>query len=96
MLQLIALLKPDFHCWNNLKLSWVDKVTKGTKRFVSVIANILAPLELVITQVDDHVKMRLTSQLINGISRVLQKLPKFFNGKIISTFFILPSAGVLF
>ena len=38
--------------------------------------------------------MRLTSQLINGISRVLQKLLKYFNGTVISTFFVLPAAGV--
>ena len=38
--------------------------------------------------------MRLFSQLINGISRVLQKLLKYFNGTIISTFIILTSAGV--
>ena len=38
--------------------------------------------------------MRLTSQLINGISIVLQKLLKYFNGTIISTFFVFPSAGV--
>ena len=38
--------------------------------------------------------MRLTSQLINGISRVLQKLLKYFNGTIISTSFLLPAAGV--
>ena len=62
--------------------------------FVSVIANLPAPVELVITQVDDHVKMRLTSQLIKGISRVLQKLLKYFNGTVISTYFSLPAAGV--
>ena len=39
--------------------------------------------------------MRLTSQLINGISRVLQKLLEYFNGTIISTSFVLPSAGVI-
>ena len=38
--------------------------------------------------------MRVISQLINGISRVLQQLPKYFHGTIISTFFVLPSAGV--
>ena len=38
--------------------------------------------------------MRLTSRLINGISRVLQKLLKYFNDIIISTSFVLPSAGV--
>ena len=38
--------------------------------------------------------MRVISQLINGISRVLQQLPKYFHSTIISTFFVLPSAGV--
>ena len=38
--------------------------------------------------------MRLISQLIKGISRVLQKLLKYFNGTIISTSFVLLSAGV--
>ena len=38
--------------------------------------------------------MRLTSQLINGISRILQKLLKYFNGTIISISFVLPSTGV--
>ena len=52
-------------------------------------------VELVITQVDGHVKKRLTSQLINGISRVLQKLLKSFNGTIILTYFVLPPAGML-
>ena len=36
----------------------------------------------------------LTSQLIKGTSRVLQKLLKYFSGTIISTFFSLPAAGV--
>ena len=35
--------------------------------------------------------MRLISQLIKGISRVLQKLIKYFNGIIISTFFVPPA-----
>ena len=46
--------------------------------------------------------MRLTSSLINDSfsslindnSRVLQKLIKYFNCRIISTSFVLPSAGV--
>ena len=52
------------------------------------------PVELVITQVDDHVKKRVTSQLIDRISRVLQKLLKYFNDKIILASFALPPAGV--
>ena len=51
---LIVFLKPDFNCWSNFALSWVDKVTTGTQSFVSVIPNLPALVELVITQVDDR------------------------------------------
>ena len=46
------------------------------------------------TQVDDHVKIRLISQLIKGIVRVLQKLLKHFTGNAISISFAFTSAGV--
>ena len=46
------------------------------------------------TQVGEHVKMRLILQLIKGISRVLQKLLKYFNGTAISAF-IIPFSLVL-
>ena len=59
--------------WSSFVLSGVDTVTTGTKSLVSVIANLPAPVELIITQVDDHVKIELTSQLIKGILRVFQK-----------------------
>ena len=36
-----------------------------------------------IMQVLDQVNMRLISQLISGISRVFQRLHKYFNGTII-------------
>ena len=62
--------------------------------FASVTANFPSTVELVITQSLDHVKIRLTSQLIKGISSVLQKLLKYFNGTIISTSFVLPLSGV--
>ena len=39
--------------------------------FVSVILNLPAPVQLVITKVDEHVKIRLTSQLINCFSTIL-------------------------
>ena len=42
----------------------------------------------IITQFADKVKIRLSSQLIKGISRVLRKLLKYFIGTIISTSFI--------
>ena len=38
--------------------------------------------------------MRLISQLINGISKVLQKFHKYFNGTVISTSSVLLSGGV--
>ena len=62
--------------------------------FFSVIANFPAPVELVITQSLDRVKIRLTSQLINDVPRVLQKLLKYFYGTIIWTSFVFPSAGI--
>ena len=96
--QLIVLLKPDFKCGNNFELSWVDKVTTGTWRFVSVNVNVefwFATLVLIITKFPDHVKISSTSQLIKGISRVLQKLLKYFSGTIISTFSMSPSSLVL-
>ena len=46
------------------------------------------------TQFADHVKISSTSQLIKGISKVVQKLLKYFNGTIISTSCILPSSQV--
>ena len=67
-------------------------MTTETQCFVSVISNLRAAAESVRMQVDDHVKIRLTSQLVNDISRVLQKLLKCFNGAVISTSFVLPLA----
>ena len=48
----------------------------------------------------DQVRIRLVSQLINRISRALQKLLKYFNGSLILIFFvplfyILPAIFVL-
>ena len=48
----------------------------------------------IIKYVLDQVRIRLISQLINGIARVLQKLLKYFNGTLVLTFF-LPSSPVL-
>ena len=41
----------------------------------------------------DQDRTRLISQLINGISRVFQKVLKYFNITIISTFFV-PSSPI--
>ena len=50
------------------------------------------------THFDDHVKIRLTSQLMKGFSKVVQKLLKYFSGTIISTFFVplFPVLPVIF
>ena len=49
-------------------------------------------------QFADQVNIRLISQLTNGISRVLQKLLRYFNGTIISTSFVssFPVCSVIF
>ena len=59
--------------------------------FVTKIESLVALL--VITQFSEQVKIRFISQLINGISSVLEKLLKYFNGTAISTSFsvLLPS-----
>ena len=46
--------------------------------------------KLVITQFSDKVKVKDTSQLINGMSNALQKLLKYFNDTAILTFLCLP------
>ena len=68
-----VILKPDFNCCNSFALSWVDKVTTGTESFVSVILNFVSPFVEEITQSSDQFKMRLISQLINGVSRSLRR-----------------------
>ena len=61
---------------------------------MSVIVNVgfwFAMLVLIITQSADQSKISSISQLIKGISRVLQKFLKYFSGTNISTPFISPS-----
>ena len=84
LFQLIVLLKPDFNSFDRFALSQIDKDSTGTQSFVFVIANVLAPVELVIKQFTAQVKMRQIYK-INSISRVLQKLLKYFNTTSIST-----------
>ena len=61
---------------------------------MSVILNFVSQVAEEKTPVDDHVKTILTSQLISGISRVLQKWLKYFNGITPSKSFVFPAAGV--
>ena len=62
---------------------------------MSVILNSVISTAEEITHFLDQVnKSILISQLINGISRVLQKLPKSFNSTTISTYFVLSLSRV--
>ena len=62
--------------------------------FVFKFSNFVFPIAEEITQSSDQVRLRLSLQLIKSISKVFQKLVKYFNGTAIETFFELPSAVV--
>ena len=96
----IDLLNPDFNCSNNLLLFSADKVTTGTYNLQSVISNFVlvgelirfaaaagGPLEALPTSTHSlyQDKINVISQLINGISKLLQKLLKYFKGIAIVT-----------
>ena len=61
-----------------LKTAFVGLLIPATAGSGSGSASLVALL--VITQFSDQVRVKDTSQLINGMSTVLQKLPKYFNG----------------
>ena len=56
----------------------------ATARLALVLASLAA--WLVNRYFSDHVKVKDTSQLISGMSNILQKMLKYFNGTTISTF----------
>ena len=76
----MVLLKAHSYCFNSFISSWVEKVTNP------LLQTFFSPVAEKIKQFSDHVKMRLSSQLINGILRVLHKVFKDFNGTAISAF----------
>ena len=61
---------------------------------MSVALNYVIPIVEEITHFLDQVDSRLIAQLINVISRVLQKLLKYFNETAILTSFVLSVVGV--
>ena len=79
--------------FNTSALSFVDKVTTGTQRFVSVIGNFFAQVAEKNNTLD-LVKMRLMLKLVKRISRNLQKLLKYFDSTSILTSFLLLPTGV--
>ena len=104
----IVILNPDFNCSNNLLSFSADKVTMGTYNLQSVISNLVlvrelirfataagGPLKALPTSTPSlyQDKINVISQLINGTSKLLQKLPKYFNGIAIVTSPISSSPG---
>ena len=93
----IVILNPDFNCSNSLLSFSGDKVTTGTYNLQSVISNFASigeliaaaggPLKALHTSTHSlyQDKINFISQLINGMSKLLQKLPKHFNGMAIVT-----------
>ena len=95
----IVILNPDFNCSNNLLSFSADKLTTRTYNLQSVISDFASvgelirfavaaggPLKALPTNTHSLYQDRINviSQLINGISKFLQKLPKYFNGIAIS------------
>ena len=91
----ISLLNPDIKLVNNLISSSLDKVTTGMYNLQSFIlsvasveASVFPPSKfnscciLVVTHFLFHFNSKDTSQLIKDIFNALQKLPKYFNGRI--------------
>ena len=63
----------------------------GTWSLLSVVENVTSWFTLAVEikrQFTDQVRIWLISQLINGISRALWKLPRYFNGTIILRYFV--------
>ena len=65
-----------------LKVAFVGLLITSTAGSASESASLVALL--VIAQFSDQVRVKNTSQLINGMSSVLQKLLKYLNGTTIS------------
>ena len=68
-------LKPDFSYNSKFALRLINKIATGMESFVSVVASVGAWFRVVWdakTQYADQVKIRIISQLISGISGVLQ------------------------
>ena len=73
----------------------MDRVTTETWTFSLFIANVFPPIQSVITHISYDVNITFISELIRSISRVFQKLLKYFNIIAISTSLVLTVAGVI-
>ena len=96
----VVILNPDFNCSNNLLSFSADKVTTGTYNLQSVISNFASVGELIqfaaaaggllkALPTSTHSlyqdKINVILPLINGITKLLQKLPKYVKGMVIVT-----------
>ena len=70
-----------------LNVAFVGAFLAGLAGLFSYASTAACVVILVKTQFSDQVKVKDTSQLIKGMSKVLQKLLKCFNGTTISRFF---------
>ena len=92
------MLKPDSSCLNSLRylelIKWKLKHRVLSSNYVFKFSNFVFPIAEEITQSSAQVRLRLSLKLIKSISKVFQKLLKYFNGIAIGTSFQLLSAGV--
>ena len=72
-----------------LNVAFVELSTAATAGFPPWAGTAFLVALLVNTHFSGHVKIRFISQLINGISSVLQKLLQYFNGTTISASFVV-------
>ena len=85
---IIVRLNPNFSGCSGFILS-------VTQSFVHIIAKAVTLFPSEITQFSDQVRIRLICQLIKDISRVIQKLLKYFDSTAISAL-IIPALLILF
>ena len=76
-------------------MSLLDKVTIEAYNFVFVISNVVTSITLDITQSYLQFNSKWILQLINSISKDLQKLVKYFNGTAIFTYLNTPLSSAV-
>ena len=110
----MVFLNPDFNFSKSFMSFSFDKVPTGTYNFVTFILNVVSDGATIAgsasastaistkTQFLDQVRAISTSQFINGVSKLLQKLLKCFNGTTTSAsvneslFSVFPTILVLY
>ena len=76
-------------------MSLLDKVTIEAYNFVFVLLNVMTPITLDITQSYLQFNSRWILQLINSISKDLQKLVNYFSGTAIFTSLNTPLSSAI-